>query len=101
MITYGILLRGVAWGETLQEIDGVHSVEHLLCQLRGLHAAHTRILRFDDQISAELDSLREELQRKRQARAAFNAAHALFLKQMELITKLVFYFLFYRWFVYR
>uniref|UniRef100_F1L788 Phosphatidylinositol 3-kinase regulatory subunit alpha n=1 Tax=Ascaris suum TaxID=6253 RepID=F1L788_ASCSU len=73
--------------KTMWEIDGVHSVEHLLCQLRGLHAAHTRILRFDDQISAELDSLREELQRKRQARAAFNAAHALFLKQMELITK--------------
>ncbi|KHN70821.1 Phosphatidylinositol 3-kinase regulatory subunit alpha [Toxocara canis] len=73
--------------KTMWEIDGVHSVEHLLCQLRGLHAARTRILRFDDQISAELDSLREELQRKRQARAAFSAAHALFVNQMELITK--------------
>lgn len=66
-------------------IDGAHSVEHLLCQLRGLHAAHLRIMRYDDQLSVELDSLRGELQRKRQAQAAFTAAYALFLRQMEML----------------
>ncbi|VDK45376.1 unnamed protein product [Anisakis simplex] len=42
--------------KTMWEIDGVHSVEHLLCQLRGLRAAHSRILRLDDQINAELET---------------------------------------------
>uniref|UniRef100_A0A915PIY0 SH2 domain-containing protein n=1 Tax=Setaria digitata TaxID=48799 RepID=A0A915PIY0_9BILA len=68
-------------------IDGVRSVEHLLCQLRGLHAAHLRVIRCDDQVTAELDSLREELQRKRQAQAAFTTACVLFLKQMELLER--------------
>lgn len=62
-------------------------MEHLLCQLRGLHAAHLRVIRHDDQITAELDSLKEELQRKRHAHAAFTAAYALFLKQMELLER--------------
>lgn len=73
-------------------IDGVFSSEHLLCQLRGIHAAHLRVLRCDDQICGELESLREELQRKRQARAAFAAAHSLFLKQMQILERLVLFF---------
>uniref|UniRef100_A0A8R1TSR2 SH2 domain-containing protein n=1 Tax=Onchocerca volvulus TaxID=6282 RepID=A0A8R1TSR2_ONCVO len=78
-------LRKPNFEQTSWVIDGVRSVEHLLCQLRGLHAAHLRVIRHDDQITAELDSLKEELQRKRHAHAAFTAAYALFLKQMELL----------------
>ncbi|MCP9265721.1 Phosphatidylinositol 3-kinase regulatory subunit alpha [Dirofilaria immitis] len=78
-------LRKPNFKQTSWIIDGVRSVEHLLCQLRGLHAAHLRFIRRDDQITAELDSLKEELQRKRQAHAAFTAAYTLFLKQVELL----------------
>ncbi|VDN26239.1 unnamed protein product [Gongylonema pulchrum] len=78
-------LRKPNFERTSWIIDGEHSVEHLLCQLRGLQAAYLRVIRRDDQVSGELDSLREELQKKRHAWAAFTATHALFLTQMELL----------------
>ncbi|KAK6110898.1 SH2 domain family protein [Brugia pahangi] len=78
-------LRKPNFQQTSWIIDGLRSVEHLLCQLRGLHAAHLRVIRHDDKITAELDSLKEELKRKRLAHAAFTAAYALFLKQVELL----------------
>uniref|UniRef100_A0AAF5PHZ4 SH2 domain-containing protein n=1 Tax=Wuchereria bancrofti TaxID=6293 RepID=A0AAF5PHZ4_WUCBA len=78
-------LRKPNFQQTSWVIDGLRSVEHLLCQLRGLHAAHLRVIRHDDKITAELDSLKEELKKKRLAHAAFTAAYALFLKQVELL----------------
>lgn len=73
--------------KTVWQIDGVHSVEHLFCELCGVHAAHTRTLRFDDQICFEIEALKEELHRKRQTRAAFATAHTLFKKQMEILSE--------------
>ncbi|VDN57884.1 unnamed protein product [Dracunculus medinensis] len=69
------------------EIDGLHSIEHLFCQLRGICAAHIRLMRFDEKICVELDSLREELSKKRQARAAYKVARDLFQGQIAILSK--------------
>ncbi|VDN03628.1 unnamed protein product [Thelazia callipaeda] len=82
-------LRKPVFEQTSWLIDGIHSTEHLLCQLRGLHAAYLRIMRRDDEISAELDSLRADLQRQRQARAAFTACYTLFSNQLDILEKKV------------
>lgn len=46
-------------------------------------------MRFDEKICVELDSLREELSKKRQARAAYKVARDLFQGQIAILSKYI------------